>query len=334
VMPSALDPSGNERYLVPTDRNQYSETWSLSIQRALSATLMLEVAYVGTSGVRLLETSDINAAPPGTTNPVTRQPFGSALSQIEEISNSGRSSYNGLQSKIQQRLSHGLSILASYTWSKSMDNQSNGTDDATAAGQFPQNPQNLAAEWGPSSFDRTHQFTGSLIWAIPFRGTPSESGLMQSLLHHVAGGWQLSSVFQVETGTPFSVLMNCADIDAEGDNCRPNRISSGELPADERSIGGWFNTSAFVIPSPVAYGNAGRNILRGPGSATVDGALAKSFALPGGDARRLQIRWEVFNTLNRTNLGLPVSSIDSPSFGSITSAGPARIIQLGARLQF
>jgi hypothetical protein len=334
VVPSASAPSGNERYLVPTDRNQYSQTWSLSIQHAVNSKLMFEVAYVGTSGVRLLVTSDINAAPPGTTNPTTRQPFGPALSQIEEISNSGRSSYNGLQSKIQQRLSHGLSLLASYAWSKSMDNQSNGTDDSAAEGQFPQNPQNRAAEWGPSSFDRAHQLTGSLVWAIPFAGKPSESGLLQSLLHHVAGGWQLSSVFQAETGTPFSVLMNCADIDAQGNNCRPNRISSGVLPGNEQSIAEWFNPSAFVIPSPAAYGNAGRNILRGPGSATVDGALAKSFVIPGGDARRLQIRWEVFNTLNHTNLGLPVNLIDSPSFGSITSASPARIIQLGARLQF
>jgi hypothetical protein len=215
-----------------------------------------------------------------------------------------------------------------------MDNQSNGTDDSAAEGQFPQNPLDRAAERGPSSFDRTQQLTGSLVWAIPFAGTAPESGLVQSLLHHVAGGWQLSSVFQAETGTPFSVLMTCADVDAQGNNCRPNRISSGVLPANEQSIGEWFNTSAFAIPSPAAYGDAGRNILRGPGSVTVDGALAKSFALPGGDARRLQIRWEVFNSLNHTNLGLPVSSIDSPSFGSITSAGPARIIQLGARLQF
>jgi hypothetical protein len=335
VMPPATAPTGNQRYLTPTDGNQYSQTWSLSIQRALSAKMMLEVAYVGTAGVRLLNTANINAAPPGATNPATRQPFGPALGTVEEIANDGHSSYNGLQSKIERRFSNGLSFLTSYTWSKSMDNQSNGTDDSAAAGQYPQNPLNLAAERGPSSFDRRNQLTGSLVWAIPFLGRNSpESSLMHSLLGRVAGGWQLSSVFQVESGTPFSVLMQCADINSQGNNCRPNRTSSGVLPAGEQSIGEWFSPSAFVIPSPAAYGDAGRNILRGPGSATVDGALAKSFTWGETQARRLQIRWEVFNSLNHTNLGLPQNSIDSPGFGSITSAGSARVIQLGARLQF
>ena len=140
VMPPATAPTGNQRYLVPTDGNQYSQTWSFSIQRALSAKMMLEVAYVGTSGVRLLDTANINTAPPGATNPTTRQPFGPALGTVEEIANSGHSSYNGLQSKIERRFSRGLSFLASYTWSKSMDNQSNGTDDSAAGGQYPQNP--------------------------------------------------------------------------------------------------------------------------------------------------------------------------------------------------
>ncbi|HEY4359947.1 MAG TPA: carboxypeptidase regulatory-like domain-containing protein [Bryobacteraceae bacterium] len=333
VIPSPSAPAGDQRYLVPGDRNQYSQTWSFSIQRALSRTLMMEVAYVGTSGVRLLDTANLNAAPPGTTNPATRQPFGPALGEVREIANSGHSSYNGLQSKIEQRFSHGLSFLASYTWSKSIDNQSNGTDDSAAGGQYPQNPQDRALERGPSSFDRTHQFTGSVVWAVPlFRS--KESGLLATFLRHAAGGWQLSSVFQMETGSPFSVLMPCATINAQGNNCRPNVISDAALPADQRSISRWFNTSAFVTPSPQSYGNAGRNILRGPGSADVDGALAKSFTWSGKESRNLQIRWEVFNVLNHTNLGLPVHSTDSPALGSINSAGAARVIQLGARLQF
>ncbi len=333
TMPSVTAPTGNQRYLAPADRNQYSQTWSFSLQRALNKSLMLETAYVGTSGVRLLSTSNINAAPPGTTNPATRQPYGPALGTVEEIANDGHSSYNGLQTKIEQRFAHRLSLLASYTWSKSMDNQSNGTDDSAAGGQYPQNPQNFAAERGPSSFDRTHQLTGSLLWEIPFRAR-TEPTMLLSLLRHVAGGWQLSSVFQAETGAPFSVLMQCADVNAEGNNCRPNRIANGTLPTDERSVNEWFSPSAFVIPSPAAYGNAGRNILRGPGSATIDGALTKSFYLGQSDTRRLQLRWEVFNSLNHTNFGPPVSSLDSPGVGSITAAGSARVIQLGARFQF
>ena len=150
----------------------------------------------------------------------------------------------------------------------------------------------------------------------------------------VANGWQWSGIFEAETGTPFSVLMPCATINAQGNNCRPNRIASGELPSDQRSVALWFNPAAFVTPSPAAYGNAGRNILRAPGLVNTDMALSRSFRWSNNDTRRVQIRWEVFNALNHTNLGVPIHSTDSPALGSITSAASARMIQLGARLEF
>ncbi|MCU1340239.1 MAG: TonB-dependent hemoglobin/transferrin/lactoferrin receptor family protein [Bryobacterales bacterium] len=327
VVPSPTAPTGDQRYLVPTDRNQYSQTWSLSVQRGLNSTSMVEIAYVGTSGNRLLMSSNINAAPPGLTNPVTRRPFGSSLGDIRELSNSGHSAYHGLQSKIERRFSHGLYFLGSYTWSKSLDNQSNGTDDSAASGQYPQDPRNRRLDRGLSSFDRTHRFAGSAVWEIPF-------GHASTLAHGALGGWQLSGIFAVQTGSPFSVLIPCATINAEGNNCRPDRATSGELPSDQRSISHWFDVTAFSIPSPQAYGNAGRNILRGPGSTNLDLALSKSFRWEGAETRRLQIRSEFFNALNHTNFGLPVHSMDSPALGTITSAAPARIIQLGARLEF
>ena len=128
--------------------------------------------------------------------------------------------------------------------------------------------------------------------------------------------------------------MPCATINAQGNNCRPNRIASGELPSDQRSIAEWFDTSAFVTPSSPAYGNAGRNILRGPGSINIDTGLSRSFQWGSAETRRLQIRSEFFNALNHTNFGLPVHSTDSPALGTITSAAPGRVIQLGARLEF
>ena len=128
--------------------------------------------------------------------------------------------------------------------------------------------------------------------------------------------------------------MACADINAQGNNCRPNRIASGALPSGQQSINEWFNTAAFAIPSTPAYGNAGRNILRGPGTNNIDLALSKSFPWGKTETRRLQIRSEFFNALNHTNFGVPVNSIDSPAFGTITSALPGREIQFGARLEF
>jgi hypothetical protein len=333
VMPSPSAPTGNQRSIVPTDGSQYSQTWSFTVQRALTPTLMFEVGYVGTSGNRLLTASDINAALPGATNPTTRQPFGPALGEIRELSNSAHSIYHGLQSRIEKRFSGGLYFLGSYTWSKSIDNQSNGTDTAIASGQYPQDPLNPGLDRGLSSFDRPQVFVGSVVWAIPFGRGPAERSRARELVNGVLGGWQLSGILTAQSGTPFSVLMNCADINAQGNNCRPNVIASG-APSGQQSINEWFNTSAFVIPSTPEYGDAGRNILRAPGVNDIDLALSKSVPWGSVETRRLQIRTEFFNTLNHTNLGVPVNSIDSPAFGTITSAGPARQIQLGARLEF
>lgn len=334
VMPSPNAPTGNQRYIVPTGRNQYSQTWSLSIQRALSPSTMLEVAYVGTSGNRLLTASNVNAAPPGKTNPATRQPFGPALGEIRELSNSAHSIYHGLQSKIEKRFSSGLYFLGSYTWSKSIDDQSNGTDNSAASGQYPQNPLNAGLDRGLSSFDRTHRLIGSVVWEIPFGRGPAEGSRAREAVKNVLGGWQLSGILLAETGTPFSAVMSCADINAQGNNCRPNLTTPGALSLDRHSINEWFNTASFMIPSTPAYGDAGRNILRAPGTSNIDLALSKSFPWGNSETRRLHIRSDFFNTLNHANLGVPVNSIDSPAFGTISSALPGREIQLGARLEF
>ena len=106
------------------------------------------------------------------------------------------------------------------------------------------------------------------------------------------------------------------------------------MPVGGQSIGEWFNTAAFAIPSTPAYGNAGRDILRGPGTVNLDFSLSKSIPWGSVEKRRLQIRAEFFNGLNHTNFGLPQNSIDSPAFGTVTTAAPAREIQIGARLEF
>ncbi len=323
VVPSALSPTGDQRYLVPGDRNQYSQTWSLSVQRALNSTLLTEVAYVGTSGNRLLMTTNINAAPPGATAPVPRRPFGSALGEVRALSNSAHSTYHGMQAKLEQRFAHGLYFLGSYTWSKSMDNQSTGTDDSAAAGQSPQNPANVSLDRAPSNFDRTHRFVGSVVWNLP-----------GAARNRFIGGWQLSGIFETQSGAPFSVLMPCATINAEGNNCRPNVLRDPALPSGARSLNAWFDKTAFATPTPAAYGNAARNLLRGPGAVNLDLAVTKAFQLPGGEQRRLRLRGEFFNALNHANFGLPVHATDSPAIGTITSAMPARVIQLGARVEF
>ncbi|HWF07361.1 MAG TPA: TonB-dependent receptor [Bryobacteraceae bacterium] len=326
VIPAATAPSGNQRYIVPNERNQYSQSWSFGIQRALTPSTIVEIAYAGTAGVRLLTASNINAGTPGTSSPVGRRPFGSALAEVRELSDSAHSTYQSLQAKVERRYSRGLFFLASWTWSKSIDNQSNGTDNSAASGQYPQNPANPSLDRGRSSFDRTQRFVASAVWEIP---APRWNSWSDRLFK----AWQLSGIVTAQSGSPFSVLMNCADVNAEGNNCRPNLLRDPNLASGQQSIARWFDTAAFAIPAPAAFGDAGRNILRGPGLADIDVALARSFRI-SGDRNRLTMRGEFFNALNHTNFGLPVNSIDSPALGTIASAAPGRVIQLGARLEF
>lgn len=324
AIPSPSAPTGNQRYIDPLERNAYSQTWSLGVQRALGRTLMAEIDYVGTSGTGLLTAANINAALPGSTNPVGRQPYGPALGEIRELSDSAHSIYHGLQSKLEQRFSRGLYFVASYTWSKAIDNQSNGTDNVVASGQYPQDPRNSSLDRGLSSFDVAQRFAGSFVWELPLgRGRYGSNlpGPVSSLI----GGWQVSGIFTAQSGSPFSVMMACADVNAQGNDCRPDRIASGALPGGSQSIAEWFNRAAFAIPSAPAYGNAGRNILPGPGLQNLDFSLSRSFRWDDNEARRLQIRGEFFNSLNHTNFGLPVNSFDSPAFASIRTAAPGQI---------
>jgi hypothetical protein len=331
-VPSAASPSGDQRYLVLGDRNQYSQTWSLSVQHEIDPATMMEIAYVGTSGSRLLLTSNLNAAPPGATSPVNRRPFGPQLGEVRAFSNSGHSTYHGLQAKLERRFASGFQMLASYTWSKSIDNQSTGTDDAAASGQSPQDPHNAGLDRGLSSFDRRHRMTASAVWQIPV--APMAGGAWVRAARELLEGWQLSGILVTQTGAPFSVRMPCSLINAEGNNCRPDRIADGSLPSAERSMARWYDTAAFVVPSPRQYGSAGRNILTGPGSVNVDAMLARSIPWGASDVERLQIRAEFFNLLNHTNFGLPVHSVESPAQGTITAAAPARVIQLGLRVEW
>jgi hypothetical protein len=328
TLPSATSPSGNQRYLVPDMRNPFSRTWSFEIQHAISNVSMFSVSYVGVSGNRLLTASNINAAQPGATAPAGRRPYGPALAEIRELSNAAGSIYHGLEARFERRFTGGFHVLASWTWSKSLDDQSNGTDNVSASGQYPQDPLHPALDRGLSSFDRAQVLVANAVWEIPFRRNGSP------VLRALASGWQLSGILTAATGPPFSVLMACADVNAEGNNCRPDRLATGALPSGERSIAKWFDTAAFAIPSPQAWGNAGRNILRGPGAINLDLGIARSIALAADGKRRLQLRGEFFNALNHANFGLPQASIDSPAFGAITSSASARQIQLGARLEF
>lgn len=319
-------------------RTAYMQHWSTSVQQQLGRSRVLEVAYVGSKGTKLLSARDINQPQPsvlplGLPFVPRPNPFFDDITQIESRANSR---YDSLQVRFQQRLDFGLAMLGSYTLSKSEDDASNFFSSAGDP-NFPQDSNNLRPERGPSNFDSRHRFVLSYSYDLPFRKGRryfKDDGLLSTLL----SGWQTLGIVTLQSGRPFTVAL-LPEIDNSGTgrsvlgfgaNDRPNVVGDPNLssPSSDR----WFNTAAFAFPAPGTFGNAGRNILRGPGYQNLNASLVKNTSLT--ERLNLQFRAEVFNLFNHPNLNLPDNFLGSPTFGRITSARDPRHLQFGVKLLF
>ncbi|HEX6284304.1 MAG TPA: TonB-dependent receptor, partial [Pyrinomonadaceae bacterium] len=319
-------------------RTGYMQHWNLNVQRQFGESTVLEVAYVGSKGTKLLTARDINqpqpsVLPPGL--PFVPRPD-PRFDDIDLLESRGSSNYNALQARFQQRFARDFSSLVSYTLSKSIDDASNFFSSAGDP-NFPQNSFNLAAERGRSNFDVRHRLSVSYNYMLPF-GKTQEYFNDDNWISTVLSGWETSGIITVQSGRPFTVAL-LSDIDNSGTgrsilgfgaNDRPNLIGNPELsnPTTDQ----WFNTSAFAFAPPGTFGNAGRNILDGPGFQNVNVALMKSTGL--AERLTLQFRAEAFNLFNRPNFNLPDNFLGSPTFGRITSARDPRHIQFGLKLLF
>jgi hypothetical protein len=208
-------------------------------------------------------------------------------------------------------------------------------DDASSPGateaeaNVPQNVRNVfseSGEWAQSSFDHRHIFTASGTWELPI---PAGGGAWRA----VGAGWRLNAVFLAQSGAPFTVNLGVdqANIGA-GPAQRPDQIGDANLPRGDRRVDQWFDTSAFALPAPFTFGTARRNSVLGPGYASVDFGVARTWSLAG--TRRLEFRWEIFNALNRVNFDLPSRVFGTQNFGRIFSAKTPREMQLGVKMVF
>jgi hypothetical protein len=341
----------------PKLRLPYAQDWHLTVQRSFGKDWLLEVGYVGTNGVKLPRFVEANpavyAAGQSTENNVNQrrlysgctlaQPSPCLYGSVGEIASAANSSYNALESSLQKRFSHGMAFLASYTYSKSIDDVSSfnitGSASQPVAGEndLAQNPFDLAAERGRSLFDARHRVVLSYQWSLPFF---RQSGSWHS---YVLGNWQLNGIVTLSSGTPFTVF-DPNDVSLQGSapeisgfsSNRPNLIgnpNSGPYTPQE-----WFNTAAFqrLTPNPNSpvqqFGNEGRNVVQGPGYADWDFAASKDIHVSEG--KEFQFRGELFNFLNHTNLRLPNSDISSPNFGQIHSDLGPRVVQLALKFLF
>jgi hypothetical protein len=308
-----------------------TDEWNFNIENQLPANILLEVAYVGSKGTHLQVLVDHNQDPiPGPGDVQSRRPY-PQYGPFTSIENHGNSSYHSLQLKSEKRLSKGLMFLTAFTYSKSINDQ----PEICCSGPWPQNSYNLRSEKGLSDFDNRLRWVSSFDYELPVgKGKPflNSSRIADLLL----GGWHVGGIVTFRSGFPFSPLMGY-DPSNTGSNglLRTDRIANGNLPAGKRSPDLWFDINAFPVPTGYRFGNAGKNILDGPGEKTADLSVRKMFSLT--ERFNLEFRAEAFNGFNHAVFAQPDNYItDGPgAAGVITSTViPQRQIQFGLKLHF
>ncbi|MCC7243697.1 MAG: hypothetical protein IT180_17380 [Acidobacteria bacterium] len=276
---------------------------------------MIEAGYIGSWTLGADNATVHNVPSPGPGNIQSRRQL-PELGAVRAIRFDGRSNYHALTLRLERPLLMGLALSASYTLSSSMDDASSpGATESEA--NVPQDVGNIfdeTGEWARSSFNHWHLFVASGTYLLSYN-------------------FRVSAVFLARSGAPFTVNLatDRANIGA-GPAQRPHAIGDANLPGGKRVTDRWFETSAFALPAPFAFGTARRNSVIGPGYATLDLALAKTFR--AGRAGQIAVRWGIFNAVNRANLDLPNRIFGSENFGRIFSVKPAREMQVGLRMSF
>ncbi len=350
--------------LAPNLPLPYTQDWNLNIQKSFGANWLAQIGYVGTKGTKLPRFIEGNPTEfiPGldsSGNPISNEnnvnqrrlysgctltsPNNCVYASAGLITGAAGSSYNALETSLRKRFGYGLSFLASYTLSKSIDDVSSfnitGSASQPVAGEndLAQNPFDLAAERGRSMFDARHRFVLSYQWSIPFWNHAT------TWYQYAFGNWQVNGIMTAMSGTPFtgfdssdnSLQGSAPEITGFSAN-RPNVI--GNPNSGPRTAQEWFNVSAFqkLAPDPLGryqvFGDEGRNVVEGPGYVNWDFSVFKKIAI--AESKQLQFRAEFFNFLNHTNFRLPVSDISSPNFGQIQSDVGPRVTQLALKFSF
>ncbi len=320
-----------ENTIDPNFTTGYIQQWNLTVQKEIWKQVVLTVAYLGAKGTHLLLLEELNPATyiPGkstTSNVNSRRPFTNFQTITEDIA-AGPSNYHALQVNWNRRLSGGFTVLGSYVYAKSMDIASN--DGNSGLGNQARDPYNWILDYGPSDYDVKHRFVTSFLYRIP--GMTSGNGFTKSLTN----GWQLDGILTLQSGSPFSVLAgvdrSLAGVSIDhADVHGPVAVYNGN--SRKSKIAKYFDTSVFTLPALGTFGTSGRNTIYGPGTENFDAGLFKN--IPIHEEQRLELRWEVFNSLNHTNLLNPNSSFSSSAFGRITNSKDARIMQIAAKLVF
>ncbi len=318
-------PTGNVISIPGNLKQAYAEQFNITVEHEVSPlSTLFKFAYVGNLGRRLGNGFNANQPIPGPGSTTSRRPFFGvrpALGDITYYVSDGLSNYHAFQFTAEKRLSAGLNGLVGYTWAHSIDTVA--TDFGGGTGT-PQDPRCRSCDRGNSAFDLRHRLTAAFTYRLPGFGLKGFTGA-------ILGGWQTNALLQWQTGLPYTPQLNNSTTNGTGS--RPDRIGSGGLPSGQRSITHWFDQTAFTTPPIYTYGNAGRDILFGPGRTNLDASLFKDFRPL--ERLTVQFRTEAFNVLNHPQFGQPNATIGSGSVGQITSpVGNPRQLQVALRLVF
>ena len=313
--------------LDPTKDKGFSQNWNLTLEQQLPGNLVLSFAYVGNKGRDILAAMELNPAiygPGATTGNTNSRRTYAGMSAMEIATPYQRSSYNSFQLKATKRSSRGLTVMGSYVYGRTFDNNSSTIE---GSGAYPRSSSNPDIDWGPADFDVRHRANLSFVYDIP--KVSSDNKVAAGFLND----WQLNGILQLRSGLPFTVksgtdrsltAIGQDNADQVGDPARP----SGADPVLQ-----WFNTAAFAPAALGTFGTAERNSLRGPGYANFDFALFKN--IPISSRLRIQFRAESFNVFNRVNYNNPNATVTAgANFGRLLSASDPRVLQVGLKLLF
>jgi outer membrane receptor protein involved in Fe transport len=345
----------------------YVQQWNASVQRALTRHTTLEVAYVGSiiTHVGIPDTNlnqlTVDQLAQGAAlltrvpNPyagiipassslgdatITRAQLMKPYPQYTTVSlyrnNVGTTRYQGLEVSVRQRLARGLSYSAAYTRSKLLDDASSVFDASILTGPVANYPVadsfNRRLERDYSTGDIPHCFVSSLVWDLP--AGAGRKWRPTGVVGALASDWTIASIVTLQSGVPIAITQTTNFNAFAGFGVqRPNLVGDPTLPADQRSPSQWFNTAAFAVAPQFTIGNTSRNPVRGPAYRNVDFAVMRRIPL-GAAAPALEVRAEVFNLLNTPPLGAPAAVLGAANFGTITSAGDPRVVQLALKLVF
>jgi hypothetical protein len=311
-------------------RDSEVSQWNLTVERQLPSNIVVHIAYVGNQGHFLTTPWAGNRAmlldQPTIVRPL---PSYGAVTMYGSI---GDSNYHSLQTQLQKRMGHGVTLLGAYTWGRALgnvDGNSFGTGDGSAG---IQDIFNLRNSYSDLNFDIRHRFSTSLMYELPI--FKSSKGVLQM----VAGGWRAGTIVSLQSG-PAAGATYGVDTTNTSQGSRPDMIAKPTLDRGVRNVTKWFNTAAFVAPPSYSscgscgrFGNAARTQIHNPGLETVDMIVTKTFNI--FEKAKFDFRAEAFNSFNHVNLGSATMGITSANFGKITSAYSPRILQFGGKLTF